>query len=189
MTDDVPTVEGGAPTRAPSLVRSGCAALLLLGLLSPLVAARSLVNPAGVRCSLARELIKEADTDKLDWNDPDIGTRDRDDLSCPEAIAVAEKLPEKEDGKETVSLPGESAVRIPAIFILLVGLGQAVTAFLTARTLSRKTRTAALGFASLGILLPVLGIVSLVLLVFVAYSIGFSAASQQVWPRRPRHRH
>lgn len=185
--DDVPSTESDAgPAGFPTLVRAGCIALVALGGVSAMLAGPSLLTPDSVRCSFARQVVDEATTDDKGWNDIDIGGRDPDDLDCAEAVTLAEQIPEKEDSEESLSVPDESAIRLRGFFAVLVGIGQVATGFLTLRHRRRPLRTAALVFASLGIVFPVLGIISVVLLVFVAYAIGFSAASQQVWPRQTR---
>ncbi|HLF41499.1 MAG TPA: hypothetical protein VI854_08500 [Acidimicrobiia bacterium] len=184
----VSTEDVGAPQRVPSLVRAGCATLVALGVLSTILAGPSLLSPSSARCSLARQLVDDANTDGRDWNDVDTGGTRLKDLSCAQAIGLAERIPEKEDSDRTVSVPGEGAIRVRGAFAVGTGIGQALTGFFTLRNLRRRTRTAALVLASLGIVFPVLGIISAILLVFVAYAIGFSSASQQVWPRPARRK-
>ncbi len=181
--DEALNLDPDASSRLGPLVRAGCVTLIVLGAASALLAGPSLLSPASVRCSFAREVVDDALTDKKDWNDVDTGGRDPDDLSCADAVALAEKIPEKKDSQDTLSVPDANAIRIRGFFAVLVGMGQAVTGILTVRTRRRPVRTAALVFASLGVVFPVLGILSVALLVFVAYAIGFSTASQQLWPR------
>jgi hypothetical protein len=66
-----------------------------------------------------------------------------------------------------------------------VAIGQMLTGFFTI-TLQRRWRTAALVFAVLGVVVPVLGLVTVAVLGFVVYALGFSTPSREIWPAKPR---
>lgn len=168
------------------VVRAGCVALSMLGVVSLLLAMPSIVNPGSIRCTLARSYIEDANDDGKKFNDVDIAGREVDKVSCDEALPLAEAIRKDEDSDKTVSLPSESLIRNRGLMSALVAVGQAATGFLTLTTLKRRTRTAALVFTALGVLVPVLGLVSVVVLGFVLYAIAFTPASREIWPTKPR---
>jgi hypothetical protein len=158
----------------------------VLGGLSFLFAGSSVVDPSAVRCAIARAMVETANEDKKEFNDVDTGGKKPDQLECDRAIALAGQIPVDEDRQRTRKVPSESAVWGRALVVAVVGLGQAMTAFLTARTLSRRARTAALVFAGVGIVFSPMGLLSAVVLVFVVYALAFSAGSRSLWPRPGR---
>ncbi|MGH9034848.1 MAG: hypothetical protein ACRD0O_03725 [Acidimicrobiia bacterium] len=178
--------DGERRPAVPPVIRAGCLALSMLGVVSLLLAMPSIVNPGSIRCSLARTYIDDANDDDKKFNDTDIGGREVDTVPCEEALPIAEAIPEEEDGDRTVSLPGTSLIRNRGLMSAIVAVGQAATGFLTLTTLKRRPRTAALVFTALGVLVPVLGLLSVVVLGFVIYAIAFSAVSREIWPGKPR---
>lgn len=184
--DDAPTGTAElSPRRAP-VVRAGCLALMLLGLVSALLSLPSLISVDSVRCSIAEQMVEDANDDEDDWNDVDIGEGDVEDLSCPQAIAAAERILVRERGDDYEKVPSDGAIRFRGITALIVGVGQGVAGLATLRTGRREVRNAALAFAAMGLIFAVLGLISLVILTFTVYAIGFSAAAQQIWPRKAR---
>lgn len=173
------------PTVAP-VVRAGCLALAGLGVVSLLLIGPTIVNPNALRCSLARSLIDDANDDGKDFNDVDTGGREADKLTCAEAVALAQTSRRNEDSDKTISLPSGGLIRNRGLMSAVVGVGQAVTGFLTLTTLRRRTRTAALVFTALGVVVPVLGLISVLVLGFVIYAIAFSAPSRELWPARAK---
>jgi hypothetical protein len=169
------------PAVAP-VVRAGCVALSMLGVVSLLLALPSIVNPSGIRCSVARALIDDANDDDKAFNDVDIQRREVNKVSCDDAIPLAEGIRKEEDSDKTESLPSDSLIRNRGLMSGLVAVGQAATGFLTLTTLKRRTRTAALVFTALGVVVPVLGLVSVLVLGFVIYALAFSAPSREIWP-------
>jgi len=188
MTDDASSERvGGAVTRPPSVIRAACFMLLAVGLASLMFSLPVVFNASSARCHLARTWIDQANDDKKDWNDVDIGGRKPKDVPCDEALVLADGLRIKEkDPAKTASVPSESALQIQNGLAMIMGAGQAVAGFLVLRKLSRQARSLALGFSAAGIILQVLGIFSLMVFAFVVYAFAFSPASRQIWPREPR---
>jgi hypothetical protein len=188
MTDDASTeAVGGAVGRPPTLIRAACLVLLLVGIGSVMFSLPVVVDPSSAQCHLARTWIDQANTDKKDWNNVDTGGRKPKDLQCDEAIRLADGIRLKEkDPSKTATVPSESTLRTQNVLAMVMGLGQAVTGFLVMRTMNRTARNLALGFSGAGIILQVLGIISLGVFVFVAYALAFSTAAREVWPRAPR---
>jgi hypothetical protein len=183
--EKAPGSRDGRPA-VPSVIRGGCLALALTGVVSLFLTVPTIVNPGGIRCTIARSVIEDANDDGEDFNDVDTGGREVDDLGCDEAIALAEGIRRDEDSDRTVSIPGESLIRNRGFMSALVGIGQIVSGFMTLGTLQRRYRTAALIFSLLGVVVPVLGLVTVALLGFVVYAIGFSAAARELWPPKRR---
>jgi hypothetical protein len=181
--DVSPVVEPPSPRTAP-VVRAGLLALMLLGVVSALLSLPSLVSTDSVRCSIAEQMVEDANDDDDDWNDVDIGEGDVEDLSCPDTIAAAERILVREDGDDYEKVPSDGAILFRGITALIVGIGQAATGLATLRSGRREIRNVALTFAALGLIFAVLGIISLVILTFAFYAIGFSAAAQAIWPRK-----
>ena len=183
MSDDDKPAPGNVAASPAPVIRAGCAALIVLGAMSLFMAVPALFDPAGVRCSVARTLIDNANNDDREFNDVDTGGMEVENLECPAAIQLAEGIRRDEDKDDTFSIPSESTIRIRGALTALVAAGQAVSGFVTVRTLSRQARMAALVLATLGLMFPVFGLVSLAVLVFVVYALAFSASSRETWPR------
>ena len=185
MTDDTTPERTGRLAGVPPIIRAGCITLMLLGVVSLLLAFPAIVNPAGVRCSLSRAVIEEANDDGEDFNDVETGGREAEDLECDEAIPLAEEVRRDEKSDRTVSIPSSGLIRNRGAMSAIVALGQIVSGFFTI-TLQRKWRTAALIFTALGVVVPVLGLLTVAVLGFVVYALGFSSASRAIWPGKPK---
>jgi len=159
---------------------------MIVGVASVLFSLPVVTNPASARCTLSRAWLDDANTDKKDWNNVDTGGVKIGDLSCPDAIALAEQVPTNEKATKRVKVPSESALRFQNAFAVVLGAGQAVSGFFVIRSLSRRARMFALGLSVAGTIIQVLGILSLGVFVFVVYAFAFSPASRQIWPREPR---
>jgi hypothetical protein len=186
MDDGRALGDGEQRPAVPGVVRAGCVALSILGVVSLFLAVPTVVNPGNIRCSLARTLVDDANHDGKKFNDVDLGGRQVEDLSCAEALPLADGIRRDEDSDKTASVPSESLIRNRGFMSGVVAASQTVTGFLTLTTLRRRTRTAALVFVGLGVLVPVLGLLSVLVLGFVIYAIGFSPASRAIWPNKPR---
>ena len=183
MTDDATP---GTVTRPP-VIRAACLLLMLSGVASLVFSIPVVMNPSSAQCHLTRTWIDDANTDKKDWNNVDLGGRRPKDLPCDEAVRLADGIRVKEkDPTKTATVPSDSALRIQNLMAAFLGLGQGVSGFFLLRTLDKRARTLALGFSGAGIVLQVLGIISLGVFAFVVYALGFSPASRQIWPRQPR---
>ncbi len=179
--------DSGVPRPAiPAVIRAGCLTLAILGVISLFLAVPTILNPDGVRCSLARTLIQDANDDDESFNDVDTGRREADKVACDEAVLLAEQIRRKADSDKTMSVPGESLIRNRGLMSAAVAIGQIVGGFMTLGTLARKWRTVALVFAVLGVVVPVLGLITVAALGFVVYAIGFSTVARVLWPPRPR---
>jgi hypothetical protein len=140
------------------------------------------------RCHLARAWVDDANTDKPEWNDVDTGGVEPDDLSCAEAVRLADGIRLKENEERTASVPGETALRIQAALAVLLAAGQAVSGVLLMRTLGRQARNVAIALTAVGIILRILGILSIGVFLFVVYALAFSPAAREIWPKPPRRR-
>ena len=188
MTDDAGSeTVGGAVGRPPAVIRGACLLLLVVGLASVMFSLPVVADPSSARCHLSRTWIDQANTDKKDWNNVDVGGRKPKDLPCDEALRLADgiRLKEKDESK-TATVPSDSALRIQNVAAMMMGAGQAVAGFFVLRRLSRQARNLALGFSGAGIILQVLGIISLAVFAFVVYALAFSPASRAIWPKVPR---
>ncbi len=180
MTDpETPAAAGPLPT----VVRIACLLLLVAGFGSVLISLPSLARPESARCSLSRARIDDANTDHKTWNNVDTGGRKARKVPCADAIRLAGQVRLDEKGTRTASVPGEGAVRVQAALAVVLGLGQGISAALLLRTLGRPARSAAVAFAAFGVVLPVLGVISFVVAIFVAYALVISPAAKQLWPR------
>lgn len=189
---------GDPPARSRStgtMFRAGCLALIALGVLSLILAGRYVLDPESAQCTLARAAIEDANDDDEDFNDVTLpeGIDDVDDLDCAEAVELAGGIPAEEDEEADGEFVTESALRTQGLLVSGIGIGQAVFGFLTLRTQRKRMRTVALVFTALGILLPVLQLISVVLLAFVVFALVFSADAKAIFgqsslfrPRPPR---
>ena len=180
--DDKPAPGDASPSSAP-VIWAGCVALIVLGAMSVFLAVPGLFDPGGVRCSLARTLIRNANEDNKEFNDVDTGGKRVEDLECPAAIRLAGGIRKDAKKPDTIAVPGASTIRIRSALTVVVGVGQAASALLTLRTLGHRARLAALIFATFGMLFPALGPISLAVLLFVLYALAFSGPSREIWPR------
>lgn len=186
MTDDERSGGVGGAVGPPRVIVAACAVLLITGVGSALFSGPVIFNPASARCHLSRTWVDDANTDKKEWNNVDTGGQKPKDLPCAEAIRLADQIRLKENGDQTASVPGEGALRIQAGLAVVFTLGQAVSGWLVLRRLSRTARNAAMGFAAAGVILRVLGIISLGVFALVIYAFAFSRESKAIWPRQTR---
>lgn len=157
------------------VVRIGCAALGLFGLLGLALGATAVSDPAQGRCAQARNILED---------DGDVD--DAGDVECDEAVSRAIALGEEDD--DVASVPTESTVRTYGFILAGIGLLQAVGAVLTLRTRTKAMRLAALVGAGLGIIFSPLGLIGIPVLGFVVYAILFSGDARAVFgePGGPR---
>jgi hypothetical protein len=188
MTDDASSgTVGGSVGRPPAVIRGACLLLMVVGLASVTFSLPVVVDPAAARCHLSRTWIDQANTDEKVWNNVDIGGRKPKDLPCDEALRVADGIRVKEkDESKTATVPSDSALRIQNVMAVIMGGGQAVAGFFVLRRLNRQARSLALGFSGAGIILQVLGVISLAVFAFVVYALAFSPPSREIWPKQPR---
>ena len=177
MADDdiAPDEPAPEPARRPvarpgRLVRMGCAVLALNSLLLLYAGGSFLSDPAGVRCADARAAIEDDDEDI-----------DAGDISCEQAIPQALDI-------EDSNIRTESEARTQGIVFAVIALVQLGGAILTVRTLSKRARILALVGAGFGIVLPVLGLLTIGIMAFVVYAIFFSTDARGVFgdPSGPR---
>jgi hypothetical protein len=186
MTDDATSGSVGV-SRPPPVIRAACLLLMVTGLASVVFSLPVVMDPSSAQCHLSRTWIDEANDDKKDWNNVDIGGRRAKDLPCDESVRLADGIRLKEkDPSKTATVPSDSALRIQNVLASLLGVGQAVSGYLVMRKLGRQARSMALGFSGAGIILQVLGIISLGVFAFVVYALAFSPASRAIWPKQPR---
>jgi len=171
----------------PTVIRAASLLLMVTGLASLVFSLPVVMDPSSAQCHLSRTWIDDANTDKKDWNNVDTGGRKPDDLGCDEAVRLADGIRLKEkDPSKTATVPSDSALRIQNVMASLLGVGQGIAGFFVMRKLSRQARSMALGFSGAGIILQVLGIISLGVFAFVVYALAFSPASREIWPKQPR---
>jgi hypothetical protein len=166
--------------------------LIIVGVATAFFSAPVVLDPAKYRCQLSRARIDDVNTDKKDWNNVDTGVdaegqpQKAGDLPCDEAVRLAPEIPVDQKGKK-FPLPGESALAAQNGVAALLGIGQAASGFSVIRTLNRRARIVAIVLSLIaGFFFPVLSLLSVGVLVFVAYAFGFSPASREVWPRESR---
>jgi uncharacterized protein YjeT (DUF2065 family) len=168
------------------IIRAAGILLMIVGFGSVMFSLPAVVGTASARCHLARTWLDDANTDKKAWNNVDTGGQKAKDLPCADAIRLADDIRLKEKSTTTASVPGETALRIQAMVAVAMGLGQAISGSFVLRRLSRPARTAAIAFSAVGIVLRILGIVSLGVFALVVYAFVFSPAAKEIWPREPR---
>ena len=172
-TGDAPSAPGRRPVaRSTTVVRVGLALLATLGAITVYFGISTTADPERAICAQARAILEDQDEDL-----------DADDVPCDDAIVRAQQV-------EDETLNSESAVRTTGVIATIIGAVQFGSALVVMRTRNRTARTVALVTCALGIVFPVLGYVSMAVLLFVVYAIYFSAASRAVFgePRflRPR---
>jgi hypothetical protein len=170
--------------------------LTLLGVLELGVAAPLVFDPDQAQCTAARFRIDDAIDDDEDFNDVDLpeGANEADDIACADAVELAGQVPTDEDEEADGTFPDPSAFRTQGLIVSVLGIAHGVAGFITLRTRSRAWRTAALVLAALGLLFPVLAIISMLLVAFVVYALAFSRDSKELFgvgggflrPRLPR---
>ncbi|MBK5222693.1 MAG: hypothetical protein JJE52_07425 [Acidimicrobiia bacterium] len=175
--------------RVPAIVLSACLLLAVLGLLLMTLAFGYLNDPEGISCRAGATVIEDANENDDVWDDVELDGRDVDDLSCADATALAEQIPTEDDGDDTVVIPTASEIRTQGVVLLVIGLLQLGGAIATVWTARRIARTVAVVGASLGIVVQLFGIVSLIAVAFIIYALLFSGAARSLWGRgRPPRR-
>ena len=159
---------------------------MIVGFVSVLFSLPVAMDPAKARCTLSRQWLDNANTDKKDWNNVDTAGVKPKELPCPDAIRLAAEVPRSEKGGKKIVVPSESALQIQNTVAVGLGAGQAAAGFFVIRTMSRRARVAAIALSVGGTVIQVLGILSLGVFVFVVYAFAFSQASRDVWPREVR---
>lgn len=172
--------EGGRPG---TMVRLGAMILVALGLMQLFLGGQWALDPDAARCTSARLAIDAAADDDEEFNDVELpdGVDDVEDLECDQAIALASAIPDEEGEEPDGDFPGASQFRTQGIGIAVLGVAQGITGLLVLRTRKRLFRNIALGTAAAGIMLPVLGIVSLLALAFVVFALAFSRDAKAIW--------
>ena len=173
-------------TRPPPIIRAACILLLVVGVLSVVLSFPTVISPSSARCQLSRSWLDEVNTDDKEWNNVDIGGTVAKDLSCADAIRLADQIPLKEKSDKTASVPGETALRIQALMAVLMSAGQAAAGTIVMRRLSRQARNVAVAFSAVGIVLRILGVLSIGVFGIAVYALVFSPAARQIWPKEPR---
>ena len=197
MTDDqTPGSIGGSVARPPGVIFGACILLAIVGLGATMLSLPGVFDPAGSRCHLSRTWLADAITDNKDWNNVDIGApadaapdelrRQAKALACPDAIRLAGQIPLRENSDKTIAIPSDTVVLVQSGLAVVMGIGQALSGWVLLRRLSRQARAMAIGFSAAGLVLRILGIISLGVFVFVVYALAFSAASREIWPKEPR---
>lgn len=190
--DDGPAPRPGRrPAREATgrIFRTACILLVGIGVIEVFLGATRVADPDAARCTAARFDLDAAIDDDDDFNDVDlpegIDDPDDDDLGCAEAIALAGDIPAEEDEPADGTFPAADTFRTQGIVLTSLGLAHALASFFTLRTRKRVVRNVALATAAAGIFLPILGIVSLLVMVFVVYALAFSADAKVLFPRDP----
>jgi hypothetical protein len=168
------------------VIRAASIVLMVVGVLSVVLSAATVIDPSGARCHLSRSWLDDANTDKKDWNNVDTGGVESGDLPCADAVRLADGIRLKENEDRTASVPGERALRIQAALAVLLAAGQVVSGVLVMTRLSRQARNAAIALTAVGIILRILGILSIGVFLFVVYALAFSPASRELWPKPRR---
>lgn len=173
-------------TRPPPVIRAAAIVLMVVGVLSAVLSAATVIDPSGARCHLARSWVDDANSDKKEWNDVPTGDVKPGDLPCAEAVRLADGIRLKENEERTASVPGETALRVQAALAVLLAAGQVVSGVVLMRSLSRQARNVAIALSAVGIILRILGILSIGIFLFVVYALAFSPAAREIWPKAPR---
>jgi hypothetical protein len=190
--DDSPAPSPGRPGRGQAsgkVFRTACILLIGIGVIEVFLGATRVSDPDAARCTSARFDIDAAIDDDEDFNDvvlPEgVEDADDDDLDCDEAIALAGDIPADEDEAADGEFAAASTFRTQGIVLTGLGLAHGLAAFFTLRTRHRTARNLALVTAAAGIFLPILGVVSLIGMLFVVYGLAFSADAKALFPRNP----
>jgi hypothetical protein len=169
-----------APPRIPGptekvvlyrMVRIGITVLMLVGALTILLGVTTAVNPDSVVCATARSNI----SDELDADDPNpavsgLTDDEVDDMSCNDAVALAQQLDDELIEESTARGLGIGAAVVGAIMV-----GGGIAALLMR---NRRGRMIALVAAGIGLLASTaqlgLGFISLLMLGFVFFALMYS---------------
>lgn len=187
--DDEPVPTPGRPVRRSTgrIFRMGCLLLVGVGVVEVVIGATRVADPEAARCTAARFDLDAALDDEEDFNDVELpaGDEEADDLDCADAVALAAEIPTDEDEAADGIYPDAGTFRNQGIVLAVLGLAHGLTGFFTLRTRQRRIRNAALVTAAVGIFIPILGIVSLAGMIFVAYALAFSADAKALFPPDP----
>jgi hypothetical protein len=175
--DDAPAL-----SRWGNVVAVASILLVLTGIVLFSLSVPRVVDPDSWVCTMSRVAVDDANDDDDAWNDVDLdGAESADDLSCDDAIALADSIPTSEDGDETLTVSSAGATRAFGIVAALLGLVQVVGGLGTAMTRSFVYRRVAITGAIVGLIAPVLGFLSLVIIAFVIWALLFSRTAKQIW--------
>jgi hypothetical protein len=184
VTPEVVSATDTDPAAAPSpndrvplyrMVRIGFTLLMTIGALTAVFGISTLANPDSVVCASARSNI----SDELDEDEPSAAVTGIDpdvvdDMDCDEAVPLAEQLDEAGEGE----LISEGFARNLGLGVSALGLAMIAGGVYALVVRTRRSRTVALTIAGLGLLASFAGLglafVSLLMLAFVVYAIGFS---------------
>lgn len=148
------------------IVRIGCTVLALIGALGAFSGISLLSDVDRAVCNNARAIIvdeEDADEDEID------------DLACAAAIERAGSI------EDAPAVATEGQATFQGALLTGTGVLQIAAGMLLQRRPVRRNRTIALVATALAVLIPVLGTISLVLALFVAYAVGFSADSRALF--------
>src|SRR5262245_22372372 len=116
--------EGAADTsETPTVIRGACILLMIVGFASVMFSLPVAMNPAKARCTLSRQWLDDANTDKKEWNNVDTAGVKAKDLPCADAIRLVAQVPRNEKGTKKIVVPSESALKIQNTVALLLGAG------------------------------------------------------------------
>ena len=171
-----------AMSRWGNVVAVASILLVLMGIVLFSLSVPRIFDPDSWVCTMSRVAIDNANDDDDTWNDVDLGDADSSaDLSCDEAVALADSIPTSEDGDDTFDVSSAGATRNFGIVAALLGLVQVVGGLGTAMTRSSIYRRVAVTGAIIGLIAPVLGFLSLVIIAFVIWALLFSRTAKQTW--------
>ncbi|MFA5566332.1 MAG: hypothetical protein WC184_10860 [Acidimicrobiia bacterium] len=181
--DDIGDLEvNRGPLPAALLAASG--ALMVVGLLLMLVVLPLAFRSESARCDLARSFIKDANDNDRDWDDVDLDGRSTKDLECSEALRLAETIWLDEDGSVTRVVPSAESIRNQGIITGVLGAGQVASGAAVIFTRNRRARNTAVAFAFVSLIVPLLGMVSIALVLAIVYGLVFSPAARARWPKK-----
>ncbi|MGH9138277.1 MAG: hypothetical protein ACRD0G_14725, partial [Acidimicrobiales bacterium] len=167
--DEAPPEPADAAVTRPArslgrVVQFGCVVVMVLGALGAFFGFGSVLDTEGGRCTQAERIVEdryEDDDDEV----PDDEQIDVDEAECDQVLAEADRLDE--------DVPSESEIRTIGLVLAGIGLVQLVSGFITVRTRQRLARNIAAASAVAGILIPILGIVTILFVGFAIYALLF----------------
>jgi hypothetical protein len=178
------TTRAGLPPRRPGRwIAAACILLVVSGVLSIVLGAPALADPAKSRCTAARGIVEDTIEDDKDDNDAGLEAFQEDPesidtVACDEIVPLAEAIPD-------VRLLSDSAYRTQAVVLIVFGIVQVGGGLATLRTRNRRARTIAGVGALMSILFPVfvvlLQIFGLVMPVLIIYGLYFSREAREVF--------
>jgi hypothetical protein len=197
LDDAQPAGPFGARRATGTIFRAGCLLLVALGVIQiVMIGFPYMFSSDSVRCTGARNTIEAANDDDDDFNDVSLpeGVDEVDDIPCDEAVELAANIPEEEDEEPSGEFISAGAIRNQGIAFTAVSLAMVATGIILLRTRDRRARIAALVLCALGILVPLLQLISLVGFAFVVFALAFSSDAKAIFgqgfgffrPRPPR---